>query len=121
MRCLPLHSRPPVRARRRIPLLAGLLALCGCDATENIDTVSVSLANESATAVHLLTAGEDFSPSNRVEPGMGRTRSISIRVDQVEMQDFRAGRNGTVVATVSCFYHTNLVVVFNANETMSCD
>ena len=101
-----------------------LLSLGGCDFGDNVSSIEVSLSHESAVATHLLTDSEDFSPSNRVEPGMGRTRRVPYRLDEANPEaTFRGGRNGVVIATVTCpiFGSTGqFVVVFNANETMSC-
>lgn len=50
--------------------------------------------------IHIFGPNEDFSPSNRLEPGDSRTAVIRMRRDEEAL--FTAGRNGTVITTKKC-------------------
>ncbi len=62
--------------------------------------VEVSLVNDADEAVHILTSEEDFANGNRVPSGAAR--SVFVRGPGESLVQFRAGRNGTVLATVQC-------------------
>ncbi|GAB5535132.1 MAG: hypothetical protein Rubg2KO_13810 [Rubricoccaceae bacterium] len=117
--------------RALLPLfLLVVLVLGGCDSSEDsLIRINVALFNDTLTRTHLMHETEDFAPSNQVASNEERTVRIDILDPAVNQmgtpQIFRAGRNGVVIATVSCrasrtTAEDNYRVVFNANDTLTC-
>ena len=113
----------------RLLLLASALLLpmiAGCDgAADELVRVEVSLFNDSLTPTHIFYETEDFAPSNQVAPLGGRVIQIDILANEGTPQIFRAGRNGTVLQTVSCRPSAassmdTYQVVFGAAGTLRC-
>jgi hypothetical protein len=50
--------------------------------------------------IHILTQEESFDESNRLEPG--QRRETMVRIPDSRRLEFRAGRNGNVIVTVTC-------------------
>lgn len=97
--------------RPRFPFLLTLLlswAVCltGCDILDLVDSetytdVTVDLINDdNSLAVHILAEGEEFSSSNQLQPGKGRT--VIVGAIEGQAVEFRAGRNGSVLASRQC-------------------
>lgn len=116
--------------RSLLPLLA-LVAVAGCDSTEDaLIRINVSLKNDTLTRTHLMYEDESFDASNQVASNESRTVRIEILDPSLDggegtPQIFRAGRNGQVLATVSCRASRTTTeddyrVVFNADETLTC-
>ena len=113
----------------RLLLLASALLLpmiAGCDAADDeFASVEVSLFNDSLTPTHIFYETEDFAPSNQVAPLGGRTITIEILANEGTPQIFRAGRNGTVLQTVSCRPRNDTSmddyqVIYGADGTLQC-
>ena len=91
-----------------LPLLIGAKCGDGVQAptngvTDDVYTTVVDLVNQEGQAVHLFAPGEDF-PCCRVTEGLptASIRNISMQLQRGKSYTFRAGRNGTIVDTVSC-------------------
>ncbi len=110
--------------------LLATLALGGCDGTEDsLIRIDVALFNDTLTRTHLMHESESFDASNQVVSNESRTVRIEILDPSLSgtgtPQIFRAGRNGQVLATVSCrasrtTSEDNYRVVYNDNNTLSC-
>jgi len=110
--------------------LLAVLAIGGCDGTEDaLIPINVALFNDTLTRTHLMHENESFDASNQVVSNEQRVVRIEILDPSLgnggTPQIFRAGRNGQVIATVSCrasrtTSEDNYRVVFNANDTLTC-
>lgn len=88
--------------RRFVPLIVLLPCLVGADSSCTPKLI-IGLENGSSEEVHLFGPDEDFDRSNRVAPNSQRTwRAWADEVQSPIV--FTAGRNGTVLDTVSCTY-----------------
>lgn len=97
---------PSRTIRLFVPLFLLPVALAGCDIlglsdAEDSAEVVVNLINDDLSRViHLLGPNESFSQTNKVPPG--GARALPLDLVEGEAVRFRAGRNGTVLATREC-------------------
>lgn len=96
-------------------LVALLVTVTGCSDATGAESVSLilTLRNQSDEAVNLLLAGEQFGTANNVAPG-GRRTPPPLASPKGSSRDFRAGRNGEVLHTVSCVVPSNASARHNA-------
>lgn len=90
-------------------LLALALAAPGCNGDDvvgpqdlpgNLITVVLISDGSNGLPIHILVPGESFGEANRLEPG--QQRETRERIPESSRITFRAGRNGTVLVTVTC-------------------
>jgi len=86
-----------------VVLAAAFSMACDDEITDqlvDVETTEVVMLNAPSNGlpIHILGPQEGFDPSNRLEPG--QNRQTTVRGNQ--NVQFRAGRNGTVLATTVC-------------------
>ena len=89
--------------RVAIAMIALVALITGCGATTGAIPVNVILQNNATDgqAIHILVPGELFDLSNQIAPG----EYLSVRLGYERNGsgvEFRAGRSGQVLSTVSC-------------------
>lgn len=98
---MPRSAQHLARAALGLACLAGpACSLFGPPSREEAQTLDVSLVNNADEAIHILARAEEFGPGNRISPG--GARSVVVITSIGEPHEFRAGRNGQVLTTVTC-------------------
>ena len=78
-----------------------VLSFAACDESDagliGEHVYQVRLSNADSQPVHIVSYSDSYGPSNRIDPGSSKTFT-----DANTEIPFRAGRNGTTIATVTC-------------------
>ena len=88
-----------------IGILGATLIASGCeilapDTTTILLDVVLRNAASDGQPIHILKPGEGFAPSNQIAPG--GSRFVDVGVPGNGEVEFRAGRNGQVLADATC-------------------
>ena len=104
-----MNDRTGNLSKAVLALGIALLVVSACNGDDIVDPgdlpgplITVVLVSDGSNGlpIHILAPGENFDASNRLEPG--QQRETTERIPQSSQLTYRAGRNGTVLVSVTC-------------------